>query len=82
MLFLAVAIQFFLYTRKPSTYLHYMTEILPFLFLLFGVALADLFARYGTKYRTLLLADLGVFYLGALVVFWNYWPSIWGRATP
>jgi predicted membrane-bound dolichyl-phosphate-mannose-protein mannosyltransferase len=82
MLLLAVAIQFFFYNRKPSTYLHYMTEILPFLFILLGVAMADLFARYGTRYRKLLLADFGVFFLGALLVFWNYWPSIWGRAVP
>jgi hypothetical protein len=44
--------------------------------------MADLFARYGTRYRKLLLADFGAFFLGALLVFWNYWPSIWGRAVP
>lgn len=82
MLVLLVAIQFFLYTQKSSTYLHYMTEILPFLYLLLAMCLADLFARYGKKYRKMLWVDLAVFYLGALVVFVNYWPKIWGMAMP
>ena len=82
MLALLVGIQFFLYTQKTSTYLHYMTEILPFLYLLLAIALADLFTRYGEKFRKMIWVDLAVFYLGALMVFWNYWPHLWGKAIP
>ena len=79
MLILSVLFQFLIYSEKPSTYLHYMTEILPFLYILLGVAIADLFRRYGEKFSKILLVDLGIFFVGALVVFVKYWPSLWGK---
>jgi predicted membrane-bound dolichyl-phosphate-mannose-protein mannosyltransferase len=79
MLALLVILQFALYTQKRSTFIHYMTEILPFLYILLGVTVADLWDRYGNKYRRILQVDLGLFAVGALLIFLNYWPYIWGR---
>ncbi|MDX1386286.1 MAG: phospholipid carrier-dependent glycosyltransferase [bacterium] len=81
-LFSLIAIQFLVYTQKHSTYIHYMTEILPFLYILMGVAIGDLFKRYGSRYGTLLRIDFAIFALGALVVFWNIHPYVWGKLVP
>lgn len=78
----AIGLQWLLYSQKPSTYIHYMTEILPFLFILMGVAIADLFDRWGQKYRRLLQIDLAVYFMAAAIVFWNYQPFIWGKPYP
>ncbi len=78
MIALLIGFQFALYTQKRSTFIHYMTEILPFLYILLGVAIGDLFDRYGKKYYRVLQVDLGLFAVGAFIVFFNYWPYIWG----
>ena len=73
-----IAIQFFLYSRKPATYIHYMTEIMPYFYLLLGMSLGDLWDRYGAKNRRILQIDLGILTAAALAVFINYWPFITG----
>ncbi len=79
MFVLPIILQFALYAQKPSTFIHYMTEILPFFYILLGVAIGDLFDRYGEKYRRILQIDLGLFAAVALVVFINYFPFIYGK---
>ncbi len=80
-IFLALILlaQFAVYFRKPHTYIHYMTEILPFIYVLMGVGIADLFHRYEDRYRRVLQIDFGLFALVSAVAFINYWPFILGR---
>lgn len=79
MIALPVVLQFLMYTQKRSTFIHYMTEILPFLYILLGVTLADLWERYGSKYRRVLQIDFALLAAGAALLFFNYWPFIWGK---
>jgi dolichyl-phosphate-mannose--protein O-mannosyl transferase len=74
-----VLIQFALYAIKPNTFFYYMVMVLPFIYILMGVGLAALFDRYGHKYRRLLQLDMACFFLVALLIFWNYFPYIWGK---
>lgn len=80
-IFLALIIlaQFGIYFRKPHTYIHYMTEIVPFLFVLMGVGIGDLFDRYEDRYRRILHVDLGIFAAISFLAFWNYWPYVSGQ---
>ncbi len=80
MIALLVLIQIALYTQKRSTFMHYMTEILPFLYILMGVAIGDLFDRYEDRHKRVLQLDFACFGIGALIVFLNYWPYLWGRS--
>ena len=75
-----VLIQFLLYAFKPNTFLHYMVLILPFIYILMGIGIGDLFDRLGTRYRRLLQLDFACFLLGSLLVFWNYFPYLQGKA--
>lgn len=74
-----VLIQFALYAFKPNTFLQYMVLILPFLYILMGVGIADLFERFEARYRRILQIDFVCFFLGSFLVFWNYLPYLQGR---
>ncbi|MCC6272864.1 MAG: phospholipid carrier-dependent glycosyltransferase [Deltaproteobacteria bacterium] len=74
-----ILIQFALYAFKPITFLQYMVLILPFLYILMGVGIADLFDRFEGRYRRILQVDLACFFLGSLLVFWNYFPYLQGK---
>ncbi len=76
---LLVLVQFVIYSQKPSTFLFYMTGILPFLYILLGAAIGDLFDRYGRKYRRILQLDFAVFFGVSLYITMNYWPLLWGK---
>jgi dolichyl-phosphate-mannose--protein O-mannosyl transferase len=80
-LFLAalILVQLGIYARKPHTYIHYMTEILPFLYVLMGVGIADVFDRCENRYRRVLQFDFALFGLISFLTFWNYWPYISGK---
>ncbi len=73
-----VGAQFFLYSFKYSTFIHYMTALLPFLYVFLGIALGDLWNRY-PKFRRVIQIDCAVFALGALILYLNYFPVLWGR---
>lgn len=75
-----VLIQFFFYALKPNTFLHYMVLILPFIYILMGIGIGDLFDRFGNRYRRLLQLDFACFFLGSLIVFWNYFPYLQDKA--
>lgn len=74
-----VLIQFALYAFKPNTFLQYMVLILPFLYILMGIGIGDLFDRFEERYRRILQIDFACFLLGSLLVFWNYFPYLQGR---
>jgi len=74
-----VLIQFALYAFKTNTFLQYMVLILPFLYILMGVGIADLFDRFEGRYRRILQIDFACFFLGSLLVFWNYLPYLQAR---
>lgn len=73
---LIIAAQFALYAVKPTTYISYMMGILPFLYLLLGCGLGELFTQFGNKYRKILQLDLGLLALGAFLVYLNYLPLL------
>lgn len=76
---LPIFFQIILYARKPTTFFYYMVQVLPFLYLLLGGALGDLWQRWGRRFGTLLRVDFALLWLGALIVFVNYWPLLWGQ---
>ena len=80
-IFLALMIlaQFGVYIRKPHTYIHYMTEIIPFFYVLMGAGIGDLFDRYEDRYRRILQIDFAVYGILCFAVFVNYWPYVAGK---
>ena len=74
-----IFVQFLLYASKPNTFLYYMVEILPFAYVLMGIAIADLFDRFGARHRRILQFDFACLWVGAFLIYWNYSPYLWGQ---
>ncbi len=77
---LPVLAQLALYGMKSSTFFYYMLSVLPFLYILLGMAWGDLWDRWGQRYSGVLYADTVIFFAAAFWVFFAYWPFIWGHS--
>ncbi len=76
---LPVVAQLCLYGMKSSTFFYYMLSVLPFLYILLGMAWGDLWDRWGKRYPGTLCVDTALFFVAAFGVFMACWPFIWGK---